>query len=73
MQVFDKHQINIAKQTLRLSDIGAHIMGGMTKPEAVLLLKANGMSVTKITNLLVNSGHSNEEIQKIFCKIYKIF
>ncbi len=35
---FDEHQIKIAKQTLRYSDIGASIMGGMTKPQARLLL-----------------------------------
>lgn len=34
MNVFDKHQLAIARQTLRYSDAGAFIMGGMTKDEA---------------------------------------
>jgi hypothetical protein len=33
------HQIQIAKKTLKYSDIGAEIMGGMTKDEARTLLK----------------------------------
>ena len=32
--VFEKHQLKIAKQTLKYSDAGAFIMGGMTKQEA---------------------------------------
>jgi len=34
MTVFDKHQLKIARQTLKYSDVGARIMGGMTKAEA---------------------------------------
>lgn len=34
MNVFDKHQLAIARRTLQLSDEGAKIMGGMTKDEA---------------------------------------
>ncbi len=34
MEVFDKHQVAIAKKTLRMSDMGANIMGGMTKEQA---------------------------------------
>lgn len=42
MDVFTKHQVAIAKRTLRLSDMGAAVMGGMTKEQArrVLLDKA---------------------------------
>ena len=29
-----KHQLKIARDTLRMSDVGAQIMGGMTKEEA---------------------------------------
>jgi hypothetical protein len=32
--VFDKHQLKIARKTLKLSDAGALILGGMTKAEA---------------------------------------
>ena len=34
MNVFDKHQLRIAKDTLKMSDAGALIMGGMTKDQA---------------------------------------
>ncbi len=34
MNVPDKHQLRIARDTLRMSDAGAHIMGGMTKDKA---------------------------------------
>jgi len=41
--VFAKHQINIAKRTLQLSDVGAFILGGMTKEEAREILKKYGI------------------------------
>jgi len=44
--VFLCHQIRIAKQTLKMSDIGANIMGGMTKSKAVKLLRDNGIKYT---------------------------
>ncbi len=34
LNVFQKHQLAIARRTLQMSDIGARIMGGMTKAEA---------------------------------------
>ena len=34
MSIFDKHQLKIAKDTLKMSDAGAFIMAGMTKDEA---------------------------------------
>lgn len=34
LSVFDKHQLKIARDTLKMSDVGARIMGGMTKDEA---------------------------------------
>ncbi len=36
--VFKKHQLRIARSTLKMSDVGAQIMGGMTKDEARELL-----------------------------------
>ena len=39
MDVFDKHQLRVAKATLRLSNAGAKIVGGMTKEEARLVIK----------------------------------
>ncbi len=34
LTIFDKLSIKIAKQTLSYSDVGAKIMGGMSKREA---------------------------------------
>lgn len=39
MDIFAKRQIDIAKKTLKMSDAGAKIMGGMTKEEAREILK----------------------------------
>ena len=49
--IFDKHKTKIAKQTLRMSDVGAVIMGGMTKDEArVPALKADWEKCRTATN-----------------------
>lgn len=34
LSVFEFHQLRIARDTLRMSDVGAMVMGGMTKAEA---------------------------------------
>ena len=39
LSVFDKHQLRIAKDTLKMTDVGAYIMGGMTKAQAVDVIK----------------------------------
>ena len=38
LTVPEKHQLKIAKDTLKMSDAGALIMGGMTKDEARKIL-----------------------------------
>ena len=43
VDVFLKHQIKIAKATLKMSDVGAMIMGGMTKEDARTILRENGI------------------------------
>lgn len=35
LTIFEKHQLKIARSTLKLSDVGSSIMGGMTKKEAI--------------------------------------
>ncbi len=35
----EQHQLKIAKQTLKYSDIGCFIVGGMTKVEAIKIIK----------------------------------
>ncbi len=47
MDVFTKHQIAIAKKTLGYSDAGAWIMGGMTKEDARLFLRKQGIDPAK--------------------------
>ena len=39
LSVPEQHQLKIARRTLELSDIGAQILGGMTKPEARQVIK----------------------------------
>ena len=48
MNVFTKHQIRIAKDTLRMNDVGAAIMGGMTKKQAREILRGQGWSEERI-------------------------
>lgn len=46
VSVFDKHQLAIARKTLTYSDVGALVMGGMTKEEArAVILKLTGRVV----------------------------
>ena len=42
LSVFEKHQKRIALDTLKMSDIGVSIMGGMTKAEAYKFLRSIG-------------------------------
>ena len=39
LTVPERHQLNIARKTLKMSDVGAFIMSGMTKDEARLAIK----------------------------------
>jgi hypothetical protein len=50
MNVFKKHQFKIAKDTLKFTDAGANIMGGMTKEEARNFLLSIGWTATQINN-----------------------
>jgi len=45
LDVFDKHQIAIAKRTLKMNDVGAAIMGGMSKEQARAILKKFNIKV----------------------------
>ena len=44
MQVAKSHQKKIAIATLRMSDVGAMVMGGMTKDEARAFLRSIGLN-----------------------------
>ena len=39
LSVPEQHQLNIARKTLKMSDVGARIMGGMTKEQARDVIK----------------------------------
>jgi hypothetical protein len=39
LDVFEKNQLKIARSTMKMSDAGALIMGGMTKDEARAVIK----------------------------------
>jgi hypothetical protein len=46
---FDGHRIRIAKSTLRMSDMGAAVMGGMSKADARnVLADLAGWSIERI-------------------------
>jgi len=51
LTVPQQHQLKIAKKTLKMSDVGAKIMGGMSKDEAKEFLKSIGWSDAKIRKL----------------------
>ena len=48
LSVPEKHQLAIAKSTLRMSDAGARIMGGPTKEESREILRRAGWSDARI-------------------------
>ena len=39
LSVFDKHQLNIARKTLKYSDLAIKALGGMTREEAKIIIK----------------------------------
>jgi hypothetical protein len=51
LDTFKQHQKKIAVQTLKLSDAGAAILGGMTKSEARNFLRKSGWSEAKVKKL----------------------
>jgi hypothetical protein len=51
LPVPEKHMLKIAKSTLKLSDVGAIVMGGMTKAGARAFLRKIGYTAQAITKL----------------------
>jgi len=45
LSVPEQHQLKIAKRTLEMSDVGAMIMGGMTKQDARDILNRNNIAI----------------------------
>lgn len=60
------HQIQVAKKTLKYSDIGATIMGGMTKDEARELLKKHGIKFNENVEDLKNNNSDMSDTLKLF-------
>ena len=56
--LFTYHQKRIARQTLKLSDIGAFILGGMTKDEARMILKNEPSDDLNIDEMQYNQKNS---------------
>lgn len=54
--VADRHQTQIAKETLRMSEAGARIAGGMSKAEARAYLARQGWSAEAIARLEASAG-----------------
>ncbi len=51
LSVPDKHQLRIAHRTLEMSDVGAFIMGGMTKAKASEVIQRLGKGGGKTVKL----------------------
>ena len=45
MKAIDELKIAIARQTLKMNDVGVSIMGGMTMDEARAVLKKHSLSI----------------------------
>lgn len=63
--VFERHRKRIALDTLKMSEVGASVMGGMNKKEAIGYLRSIGYADQKLTNLLTDAGHSHDEINAL--------
>jgi hypothetical protein len=64
LSVPEKHQRNIALKTLELSEVGAHIMGGMDHRGAVKVLRSFGYSDADIRSRLKAVTHETEAIDR---------
>lgn len=51
LSVFDYHQLKIAKKTLKMSDVGVFILGGMTKKEAKTIIKKLGKGENHVSSI----------------------
>jgi hypothetical protein len=51
LDTFQRHQKRIALDTLRMSDVGAQLMGGTDKPAARNFLRSIGYTAAQLTQL----------------------
>lgn len=60
----EKHQLKVALDTLKMNRTMAAVMGGMNHKEAVAFLRRVGYTDSKIKNILLHNGHTEEEAKK---------
>lgn len=65
MDIATKHQNKIAWDTLKLSQSGALILGGMNHKEAINHLLNAGYGIIQVINKLRANGFNNDEIQEL--------
>lgn len=68
--IFAKHQIAIAKKTLRMSDEMARVLGGMTKEEARAVLQKHGVRMRESENPQNITVHFENSIRKFQATTY---
>ena len=65
LSIPEKHQLKIARATLRMSEVGAHVAGGMDHLEAVAYLRKIGFNDTVLRNKLKRYGHFPQDIERM--------
>ena len=61
----EQHQKRIALATLKLSEIGASIIGGMDHLDAVRVLRRFGYNDIILKNKLIRYGHNPRDIERM--------
>jgi hypothetical protein len=64
MDVPTKHQMKIALDTIKMSKMGAQMMGGMNHEEAIEFLLSHGYTSNQVKNMLLKAGHDANEFFK---------
>jgi hypothetical protein len=66
LSIAERHQKRVALDTLRMSEIGASIAGGLDHQEAVrILIQKFGYNKAIIINKLKRYGHFPKDIERI--------
>lgn len=58
------HQRRIALRTLKMSGLGAELMGGMNMKQAIAFLRKDGMADRQIADIMRKAGHPADDITK---------
>lgn len=65
LAVPERHQLKIALDTVRMSTVGASIMGGMDHRQAIAFLRKVGFTDENIRVKLEDAGHSEPDIKAL--------